>query len=738
MAALDEIDFDELDDYLELFQQDDVIKEALLHGVDLRKYADQIDNELRDAEIESVSQFVMKSSDIVELHNQVQGCDDILARMQEILLGFQADLGGISDEIRTLQEESVGMNLQLKNRQETENRLNDYLDRVVMTPSLVRSIDEAEINEEYIQSLIKLDTKLKYANETKDAEETDSADLMALKETEMHLRNLKLRAVARIREFLLLRVNEMKKSKPNIQMMQQNSFVPMKYLITFLAYHAPQIEEEFRDVYAETMSKILVHVLKSYHSGLMKHNQEVAAKTDVIVVEEQSLKGMFTSKVTLNKRNDTLALNDREKVLENPSASPLLLHVVESEHMQLPYEAVFRNIQQHLMNSATAEYLFIIDFFRGSSKEENILRSRDLFLRIFAKAISLCLENLENYLFTCYDAIGLLLMIRLTHVHRRVMERRRIPCLDAYFDRITLLLWPRLKSVFDMNLTSIRNAKVKKLGTIDLHPHYVVRRYAEFAASILKLSLDTQEPISVRTVYPHSSNSSAASVSGDTMSATEHPDLNLQENGVGRMLFQDLLAMREEVLHLLKRLANQQTSTKEKCVFLVNNYDFVVSTFQEKHIASEETTTFETLLAQQRERFVEEELALLYGDLIEFVRHNESIVVPSLQRPSNPNARDVTATSIVVEQDKIERIIRDFNGSWKNGIESINANVMKYFSNFRNGMEILKLVLTQLLLYYTRFIEIAKKSWTRPPPYSNEIVTTQEILYEIKKYSRSF
>lgn len=89
MAALDEIDFDELDDYLELFQQDDVIKEALLHGVDLRKYAEQIDNELRDAEIESVSQFVMKSSDIVELHNQVQGCDDILARMQEILLGFQ-------------------------------------------------------------------------------------------------------------------------------------------------------------------------------------------------------------------------------------------------------------------------------------------------------------------------------------------------------------------------------------------------------------------------------------------------------------------------------------------------------------------------------------------------------------------------------------------------------------------------------------------------------------------------
>ena len=86
---LDEIDFDELDDYLELFQQDGVIKQALDKGVDLRQYARQIDHELRAAEVDSVSQYVMKSTDIVELHDQVQECDNILAKMQEMLLGFQ-------------------------------------------------------------------------------------------------------------------------------------------------------------------------------------------------------------------------------------------------------------------------------------------------------------------------------------------------------------------------------------------------------------------------------------------------------------------------------------------------------------------------------------------------------------------------------------------------------------------------------------------------------------------------
>ena len=52
-------------------------------------------------------------------------------------------------------------------------------------------------------------------------------------------------------------------------------------------------------------------------------------------------------------------------------------------------------------------------------------------------------------------------------------------------------------------------------------------------------------------------------------------------------------------------------------------------------------------------------------------------------------------------------------------------------------MEILKQVLTQLLLYYTRFQDIIRKVWGRQqPPFSKEIISTATILDEIKKYSR--
>ena len=41
----------------------------------------------------------------------------------------------------------------------------------------------------------------------------------------------------------------------------------------------------------------------------------------------------------------------------------------------------------------------------------------------------------------------------------------------------------------------------------------------------------------------------------------------------------------------------------------------------------------------------------------------------------------------------MEGLVREFAASWKSGIEAINQDVLSFFSNFRNGMEILKQVL---------------------------------------------
>ena len=89
----------------------------------------------------------------------------------------------------------------------------------------------------------------------------------------------------------------------------------------------------------------------------------------------------------------------------------------------------------------------------------------------------------------------------------------------------------------------------------------------------------------------------------------------------------------------------------------------------------------------------------------------------------------------------IASVASDFSKTWKNGVKQINQSVLCFFSNFKNGMDILKKVLTQLLLYYTRFQDIVKRVYSdngMVPPFNKEMVAVHSIIYEIKKYSRTF
>jgi vacuolar protein sorting-associated protein 52 len=370
-----------------------------------------------------------------------------------------------------------------------------------------------------------------------------------------------------------------------------------------------------------------------------------------------------------------------------------------------------RSVFKHLVEAATCEFLFTHDFFKGP-------KGAEAFNAVFARTLSLCLENLENYLFSCYDAIGLLLMIKLTVAFRHVMQRRRVPVLDAFFDRVTMLLWPRFKALFDANLKSVRGANAKKLGNVDLHPHYVSRRYAEFTATCLALhaapGLDHLPGLAGQ-LRPASAAAAAASTS----------------SGGEDMLLNDVKTLTREVLTLLQRLAERQRGPRERYVFLINNYDQVLNVFHERRVdCGEERARFEDALAQQRELFVEEELKGAYGRLIAFVKETEATV---LAGPADADG------SYPVDARQAEALVREFAGGWKAGIEAVNQDVMAFFSNFRTGMEILKQVLTQLLLYYTRFQEIVKKGWPRNAPvFAKDIVPTAAILTEIRKYSRAF
>lgn len=257
-------------------------------------------------------------------------------------------------------------------------------------------------------------------------------------------------------------------------------------LYEFLEHHAPDIALEIRVAYVECMGRTLHATFRSYQNALHKLQIPVATKYDLIAVEQTVARGLFGGRVESSKRTDAFVVGERKSVLDDAGAPPVAAHIAQSQKTRFPFEVLFRNVQRHLMDAASAEFSFDMSFF--GSRHGN-----DIFTQVFSKTISHILENLEDFLFNSYDGVGLLILIHMTQQHRSTMEERGVKCLDNYFDRVNMLLWPRFKFVFDANLNSVRNADPSKLGRIDLAPHYVTQRYAEFCASILWLHRSLQK-----------------------------------------------------------------------------------------------------------------------------------------------------------------------------------------------------------------------------------------------------
>eukprot|EP00558_Chaetoceros_sp_UNC1202_P000265 CAMPEP_0197261522 /NCGR_PEP_ID=MMETSP1429-20130617/84593_1 /TAXON_ID=49237 /ORGANISM="Chaetoceros sp., Strain UNC1202" /LENGTH=208 /DNA_ID=CAMNT_0042725791 /DNA_START=1 /DNA_END=627 /DNA_ORIENTATION=- len=205
------------------------------------------------------------------------------------------------------------------------------------------------------------------------------------------------------------------------------------------------------------------------------------------------------------------------------------------------------------------------------------------------------------------------------------------------------------------------------------------------------------------------------------------------------MLLSDLTLLQDEIILLLQRLSGSHSTNKKKIVFLINNLDQIIGIFQERRVSGKELNRFVELLMTQREVFVEEELLQSFSKMIAFVQQTEQ----HMNRPQFNNPTGVGGPRAAAEGHKldinaqvVEGLVREFASTWKAGIEQINRNVLNNFANFRNGMEILKQVLTQLLLYYTRFQDIIRKVWrSKPPAFCKDLVSTSSILAEIKKYA---
>ena len=69
-------------------------------------------------------------------------------------------------------------------------------------------------------------------------------------------------------ECALRRIYQLRKTKTNIQILQQNVLLKQKYMVTFLRQHGPEVFHEMRSAYVETLSRVLSSHFRSYLAAL--------------------------------------------------------------------------------------------------------------------------------------------------------------------------------------------------------------------------------------------------------------------------------------------------------------------------------------------------------------------------------------------------------------------------------------------------------------------------------------
>lgn len=377
--------------------------------------------------------------------------------------------------------------------------------------------------------------------------------------------------------------------------------------------------------------------------------------------------------------------------LDNSSSAMQLLvpHALEKTNTKCPYEKLFCSEQFALMENACREYLFLTEFFmvQGNS-------ALDLFTQIFGKTLHLLTRNVSDYAKDTYDSIALFLCLHLVHKFRHICQDKLVPAIESYWDALSGQLWPRLQHVTKLNVQSVKDCDPQKMKILDLRPHYVTRRYAEFSASLIGV------------------NESA--FSGGT---TADPKL-----------LSLLSEMQVEIENFIMKMASSfQQNRKEQLIFVINNYDVILSIFSERTSGeSKEGEAFRVQFNKRSSEYVEEVLMPHFGDLIAFLKEAEMCVERKEGEKLAQRHKDIGS------------IVSAFNGKWQPALDSINKEVLGSFPNFKNGTALLQQALTQFVQYYHRFHKVMSINELSSCPYRNQLINVHQIMVEVKKYKPNF
>jgi hypothetical protein len=534
--------------------------------MDLREYSEQVRANLLETQDLAVQDLLESQTELAELFSQIDTSNSILMRLEKLLTEFQADLGGISTEIKNLQEQSLSMSISLNNRKELEKRLDNYLKQVILTQEIVNTICNAEIDESFLQAINELREKLRYFKTEGRLMINDTAiTALSMQEVYPEFQKVNHKAASRIRAFMISHLQKLKsKPRTNLQVLQDNVLLKYKDLLQFLRENNQETFVEICMHFTDTLGYIYHKNFKDYFTQLKKFSMDRSSKHDMIISENMLTPGAW--------KLEAFELSDRVLILENLDKTDYILpHVAKKNNEKYFLERIYQNIVSMLVETCFDNFKFVLDFF-GIRPEQY----PPVFGEIFKPTYQMLIDNF-SYLFSgTYDILALLIILRINSHYQQVLYESNVPIMTDFFEKVRMTIWPRLQYLIDTNIRELENGK--NLKTYDLTVTPVTARFTQLTTNIHKIAPSDD------------------------------------------MFRQRLSQLRKQMLNLLIEMASELKDDKNRVVFIINNLDYILDEFHQQAVPiSDEFATFETDLNFYVDKFLDLQLRELFGNMMDFL-----------------------------------------------------------------------------------------------------------------------
>lgn len=193
-------------------------------------------------------------------------------------------------------------------------------------------MDTPVTEKEFVGQLNQLNHKLNLVKELsfKDSKSVDDVKDVLIK--------LKIKAMSKIRTYLLEQIYKFRRPMTNYQV-PQNTMLKHKFFFEFVLYNERQVAHEICTEYVETMSKIYYSYFKSYSSRLAALKYEDAlTKDDLMGVEDTAKQSMFGKTAALRNKSTIFTIGSRGDILNQQLEAPILIPHAQQKNRVSPNE----------------------------------------------------------------------------------------------------------------------------------------------------------------------------------------------------------------------------------------------------------------------------------------------------------------------------------------------------------------------------------------------------------------